>query len=92
MNFSGNHLHNIFRTDLDIRYNYKFNTVGSMVYRGFFGIGIPYGNSKAMPFEKQYFSGGANGIRAWQVRTLGPGSYVPGDTVTFLNQTADIKA
>jgi outer membrane protein assembly factor BamA len=79
------------RTDLDIRYNYKFNTVGSMVYRGFFGIGIPYGNSKAMPFEKQYFSGGANGIRAWQVRTLGPGSYVPGDSVTFLNQTADIK-
>jgi hypothetical protein len=79
------------RTDLDLRYNYRFNDVGSVVYRGFFGIGIPYGNSKAMPFEKQYFSGGANGIRAWQVRTLGPGSYVPNDSVTFLNQTADIK-
>ena len=57
----------------------------------FFGIGIPYGNSKAIPFEKQYFSGGSNGIRAWQVRTLGPGSYNPTDTVSFLNQTADIK-
>jgi hypothetical protein len=78
------------RTDLDVRYNYKFNDVGSLVYRGFFGIGIPYGNSKAIPFEKQYFSGGSNGIRAWQVRTLGPGSYVPTDS-TFLNQTADIK-
>jgi outer membrane protein assembly factor BamA len=43
-----------------------------------------------MPFEKQYFSGGANGIRAWPVRTLGPGSFKP-DTLTFLNQTADIK-
>ncbi len=40
--------------------------------------------------RKQYFSGGANGIRAWQVRTLGPGSYLPTDS-TFLNQTADIK-
>jgi outer membrane protein assembly factor BamA len=78
------------RTDLDVRYNYRFNDVGSIVYRGFFGVGIPYGNSKALPFEKQYFSGGANGIRAWQVRTLGPGSYVPNDS-TFLNQTADIK-
>ena len=79
-----------FRTDLDVRYNFRFSDVGSVVYRGFFGIGIPYGNSKAMPFEKQYFSGGANGIRAWQVRTLGPGSYVPNDS-TFLNQTGDIK-
>lgn len=77
------------RTDLDIRYNYKFNDVSSIVYRGFFGIGIPYGNSKAVPFEKQYFGGGANGIRAWQVRSLGPGSYR--DTSKFLNETADIK-
>lgn len=80
------------RADFDIRYNYRFNTVASMVYRGFFGIGIPYGNSKALPFEKQYFSGGSNGIRAWQVRTLGPGSFsTPRDSVTFINQTADIK-
>jgi hypothetical protein len=78
------------RTDFDLRYNYILNDVSSIVYRGFLGIGIPYGNSKAMPFEKQYFGGGANGIRAWQVRTLGPGSYTPNDT-TFLNQTADIK-
>ena len=83
------------RTDIDIRYNYKFNNVGSIVYRGFFGIAIPYGNSSAVPFEKQYFGGGANGIRAWQVRSLGPGSYnpyPPGDTSkVFLNETADIK-
>jgi hypothetical protein len=83
------------KADIDARYNYRFNDVSSVVYRGFFGIGIPYGNSKAVPFERQYFSGGANGIRAWQVRSLGPGSYdaiPPGDTTTpFLNQTADIK-
>ena len=60
------------KADIDIRYNYKFNDVSSIVYRGFFGIGVPYGNSKAVPFERQYFAGGANDIRAWQVRTLGP--------------------
>jgi outer membrane protein assembly factor BamA len=78
------------RSDIDIRYNINLNDVSSAVYRAFVGVGIPYGNSKAIPFEKQYFGGGANGIRAWQVRTLGPGSYNPGDT-TFVNQTADIK-
>jgi hypothetical protein len=83
------------RTDIDLRYNYKFNDLSSIVYRGFLGIGVPYGNSKAVPIEKQYFSGGANGIRAWQVRSLGPGSYNPrpaGSTYnTFLNETGDIK-
>jgi outer membrane protein assembly factor BamA len=43
-----------------------------------------------MPFERQYFEGGANGIRGWQVRSLGPGSYVPPSS-TFINQTGDIK-
>jgi hypothetical protein len=78
------------RADIDFRYNYIVNDVSSLVYRGFIGAGIPYGNSRAIPFEKQYFGGGANGIRAWQVRSLGPGSYKPEET-DFLNQTADIK-
>jgi hypothetical protein len=88
------------RTDLDLRYYYRFNDASSIAYRGFVGVGVPYGNSREIPFERQYFGGGANGIRAWQVRTLGPGSYNPnapvtlGDTVAkkiFLNETADIK-
>lgn len=82
------------RGDVDFRYNYRFNEVSSIVYRGFAGVGIPYGNSRAIPFEKQYFGGGANSIRAWQVRSLGPGSYDPfseSDSIDFLNQTADIK-
>lgn len=78
------------RTDFDLRYNYIVSDVSSVVYRGFVGIGIPYGNSKAIPAVKQYFGGGANGIRAWQVRSLGPGSYIH-DVATFQNLTADIK-
>ncbi|HEX2921599.1 MAG TPA: BamA/TamA family outer membrane protein [Bacteroidales bacterium] len=82
------------RADIDLHYNFTFNQVSSIVYRAFAGVGIPYGNSKAIPFEKQYFSGGANSIRAWQVRSLGPGSYDPfgaNDSTDFVNQTADIK-
>jgi outer membrane protein assembly factor BamA len=87
------------RTDLDLRYYYRINDASSVAYRGFVGVGIPYGNSREIPFERQYFGGGANGIRAWQVRTLGPGSYNPNiplnpaDTLSkvFLNETADIK-
>lgn len=78
------------KTDIDVRYNRIINDVSSIVYRGFIGAGIPYGNSRALPFEKQYFGGGANGVRAWQVRSLGPGSFV-NDIPSFINQTADIK-
>lgn len=65
----------------------KFN---SIVGRTFFGIGIPFGNFDVLPFEKKYFSGGANGIRAWPVRSLGPGTY-KASSEEYPNQTADIK-
>lgn len=90
-NFLGQPFAQYIRTDIDLRYNVILNDVSSVVYRAFAGIGIPYGNSKAIPFEKQYFGGGANGIRAWQVRSLGPGSYVVPENIEFINQTADIK-
>ncbi|MBN1132417.1 MAG: BamA/TamA family outer membrane protein [Bacteroidales bacterium] len=77
--------------EIDFR-NFNYLDEGiSFVYRTYIGVGVPYLNSAAMPFEKQFFSGGANSVRAWQVKNLGPGSY--NDTISrgFPNQTGDLK-
>ena len=76
--------------DVDWRYHINVNDINSFAYRVFVGVGYPYGNLNVLPFEKRYFSGGANGIRAWPVRGLGPGSYEE-TQLDFYNQTADIK-
>lgn len=76
--------------DFEYRYGHMIDKSSSVVGRAFFGIGIPFGNFNVLPFEKKYFTGGANGIRAWQVRSLGPGSYkAPVDI--YPNQSSDIK-
>ncbi len=79
------------RGDIDFRYYDIINKNNSIVYRFFAGAGVPYNNSNALPFEKKYFAGGANSIRAWQVRNLGPGSYSEELTSSYPNKTADIK-
>jgi len=81
------------KSDLDLRYYTIIDDHSSLAYRLFMGTAYPYGNSIAIPFEKQYFTGGANGIRAWQVRDLGPGSYMePEDRQSkYPNKTGDIK-
>lgn len=79
------------RSDIDLRYYRMLYNGNSLVYRIFAGAGLPYGNSTALPFEKKYFAGGANSIRAWQVRSLGPGSFHEPRDRSFPNRTADIK-
>jgi outer membrane protein assembly factor BamA len=79
------------KSDIDARsYTFLYEDV-SIIFRGFAGVGFAYLNSSAMPFEKQYFSGGANSIRAWQVKSLGPGSYNDPEQTTYPNQTGDVK-
>jgi hypothetical protein len=80
--------------DIDFRYYNIIDPLNKLVYRLFIGAGYPLGNSGALPYEKKYFSGGPNSIRAWSTRDLGPGSYVKpeSDTVfNYPNQVADIK-
>lgn len=77
------------KADGEYRFNHYLNKVNTIVYRVFLGCGYPYGNMKALPFEEAYYCGGANGIRAWQARTLGPGSYVAPDR--YPNSVGDFK-
>lgn len=56
------------------------------------GVAVPYLNGSVLPFEKRYFAGGANGIRGWQARTLGPGTFRgDGNTYVYNLQVGDIK-
>lgn len=75
--------------DADFAKNINLDTRNSIAYHVGVGIAYPYGNASLVPFEKRYFSGGANSVRGWSVRSLGPGCY-EGDG-NFLNQTGDIK-
>ncbi|MBN2596614.1 BamA/TamA family outer membrane protein [Labilibaculum sp.] len=79
------------KSDIEYRFSHHINEANTMVYRVFLGAGLPYGNLEVLPFEKSYFSGGANGVRAWQVRSLGPGSYFSDDAAIYPNNSADLK-
>jgi outer membrane protein assembly factor BamA len=87
---AGNEFAQFIKCDFDIRHYSIIDDKTSFVYRFFAGVAWPYGNSVAIPFERQYFTGGANGIRAWPVRNLGPGTYRETRSV-YPNATADIK-
>jgi len=77
--------------DINYARTIVFDRQNSFAWRVGGGIGFPYGNSPMLPFEKRYFSGGANSVRAWSVRELGPGRYQRTDSTTFFNQSGDIK-
>ncbi|MBQ8673684.1 MAG: BamA/TamA family outer membrane protein [Bacteroides sp.] len=77
------------KADLDYSKNIVIDNRNSLTFHIGGGIAVPYGNATVVPFEKRYFSGGANSVRGWSVRSLGPGSF-PGDG-NFLNQSGDIK-
>lgn len=75
--------------EFDFAKNIRIDYRNSFAFHAGFGIAVPYGNAKTIPFEKQYFSGGANSVRGWSVRELGPGSF-PGNG-NLLDQSGDIK-
>lgn len=80
------------KLDFDFAKSFVINERNSLAAHVGFGIGIPYGNSTILPYEKRYFAGGANSVRGWSVRDLGPGSYRGSDgKVSFVNQTGNMK-
>ena len=77
-------------------FNLTFNGIISQQHRLVthlgIGVAVPYLNADVLPFQKRYFGGGANSVRGWQARTLGPGTYRSEDgSIAYDLQVGDIK-
>lgn len=80
------------KADVDYAKSFRIDWRNSIVFHIGTGIAYPYGNSEMLPFEKRYFAGGANSVRGWLVRRLGPGKFMGNDrNIDFMNQSGDIK-
>lgn len=75
-------IHKLFRLTKDV----------NIATRLFGGVIYSYGNSSAAPYVDQFYVGGANSVRAFTVRSLGPGSFRPANSkYSYMDQTGDIK-
>jgi outer membrane protein assembly factor BamA len=80
------------KLEADFRYYRKLGLKSAWANRIIAGYGKPYGNSRQLPYVKQFFIGGNNSLRAFRSRTIGPGTYPLLSTTGFFpDQTGDIK-
>ncbi len=87
------------KSEIDLRYFYNINSHTQLALRLNTGIAAPFGFTTQVPYLKQFWVGGAQSIRAWQVRELGPGAYIDSnyipqerkDSITAFYQTGDFK-
>lgn len=82
------------KEEVDLRLFYRIGHRNSWLAMRFLaGAGYAYGNSRVMPYSEQFYIGGANSIRAFTVRSTGPGSYRPAadNRNGYLDQTGDFK-
>ena len=91
--FLGQEFAQYIKTDIDLRYHLSLDgNKQKLVGRVFAGIGQPLGTTETLPFVKQYFSGGPYSVRAFRIRSLGPGTFSPEDgSNSFFDQSGDIK-
>jgi outer membrane protein assembly factor BamA len=62
------------RTDFEYKKFWDLSFENVLAFRSFLGIAFPYNNSSTIPFNRSYFIGGPNDLRAWKIYDLGPGS------------------
>ncbi|GHT29837.1 membrane protein [Bacteroidia bacterium] len=76
--------------DFDFSKGIVLDSRNRLAFHVGFGVAVPYGNASKIPFERRYFSGGANSVRGWSVRSLGPGS-MSKDSANFISQAGDVR-
>lgn len=82
------------KAEVDFRHYLKLSSNSTLASRIMFGVSHSYGNSISLPYLKQFYSGGPNGLRAFRARAVGPGSAIPenlGQDNFFADQTGDYK-
>lgn len=79
------------KADIDVRYYFQIAKRHKIATRLITGVGYAFGNSSTLPYTKQFSIGGSTSIRAFRARSVGPGEFQVSDSVTFIDQTADIK-
>jgi outer membrane protein insertion porin family len=88
------------RGDIDFRHYWQFDAKNKLASRLIVGTGYAYGNSDVLPYIKQFSIGGANSLRAFPARSVGPGTYSiraderyfpPNEIPSFVDQRGDIK-
>ena len=77
----------------EVRHYFKITDKQMIATRLMGGVVKPYGNSSVVPYSEQFYIGGANSIRAFSVRSIGPGSYRPAADAlySYLDQTGNLK-
>lgn len=78
---------------LELRYSYRFTPSLQLATRAYGGAIFSYGNQLVSPYTEQFYAGGANSLRGFNVRNIGPGAYIPMDDnpMNFLERTGDLR-
>ena len=80
-----------FRADLSVSRKIMLGEVTALVGRLYGGYGMAYGNSTSIPFDRLFYAGGANSMRGWAPRMLGPGAVPEPEDAVFPTQLGDMK-
>ncbi|MDA1182724.1 MAG: BamA/TamA family outer membrane protein, partial [Bacteroidetes bacterium] len=76
------------KIESEIRIRRSIDNLNSVAFRTNFGIAIPYGNSKIIPYDKRYFIGGSTSLRGWRPRRLGPGN-TPDTAASIIDRSGE---
>ncbi|TDT46804.1 outer membrane protein assembly factor BamA [Maribacter spongiicola] len=82
------------KADADVRLYLRWKKERTLVSRLYAGWGVPYGNSSTLPFVKQFYSGGPYSVRAFNIRSLGPGNFnaeTENATTDYFDQSGNLK-